>query len=629
MNISVLLVDDHPMFRKGLRQTIEAEPDLNVVGEASDGKEAIEKARKLSPDVIVMDISMPNITGIEATQQVLSNSPHTKVVALSIHAAKRFVIDMLRAGASGYILKDSAPEDLVNGVRTVIKGKFYLSPSITGVVVSELKDLLTDSPSPAPKEDTPPILRIKLRRPTLSPDLIPRSDLVARLDELRCRPLTLVSSAAGYGKSTIASLWLEAWDGPYAWLTLGEEENDLRTFTNYLVAAIGEAFPKICNSVRSLLEAAKLPPVSDLSRYLVNDLDMIEGPFMLVLDDFHHIRERTVYELLDALLTYPLSNLHLMLLTRRDPPLITSALRARDLLNEVGIADLCFTVAETKAFLENTLGYSVDEKTAVTIQERLEGWPVGLRLISLQLKNSGDLDNLLASLKGGFTTIVDYLMDEVLSRQPPEMARLMTATAILGQFCAPLCDALCELDAASGAGELNGDKFITRLKKDNLFLIAQDSEDRWFRYHHLFQQLLRDQVNQYWRPEEIAALRSQAKSWFAENDLTNDAVKHPLDAFKDSERGDESIAADLPNASAHQPTRKSTPSQPLVEPLTNRELDVLELLAQRLSNKEIAEKLFISAETVKSHLNNLYQKLTVNNRRQAIEKAQALGILKR
>jgi LuxR family maltose regulon positive regulatory protein len=310
-----------------------------------------------------------------------------------------------------------------------------------------------------------------------------------------------------------------------------------------------------------------------------------------------------------------------MLLTRRDPPLLTSALRGGGQVNEIGTADLRFTVAETMAFLENILGHSVEEKTAATIQERLEGWPVGMRLISQSLKHSGDLERLLAGLKGGFATIVDYLMMEVLSQQPPEMARLMAATAILEHFCAPLCDALHELDAGPGKGEMNGDEFIARLQKDNLFLIALDTEHRWFRYHHLFRQLLQDQLNRHWRPEEIAALHSRANAWFAANDITNDAVHQSLTVLRDGER------PIMPEAAGHQTLRASDPSQPLVEPLTNRELDILELLAQRLSNKEISEKLYISVETVKSHLKNTYQKLNVSKRRQAIEKAKNLGIL--
>jgi ATP/maltotriose-dependent transcriptional regulator MalT len=241
----------------------------------------------------------------------------------------------------------------------------------------------------------------------------------------------------------------------------------------------------------------------------------------------------------------------------------------------------------------------------------------------------------MESLKGGFVTIVDYLMEEVLSHQPPEMARLMTATAILDHFCVPLCDALCELDTAPCTGEMNGDEFIARLQKDNLFLIALDTENRWFRYHHLFRQLLQDQLNRHRRPEEIAALHSRANAWFAENDITNDAVKHSPAALRDDEHRSVPDTTDDESPSPHAPLSPSpslplTPSsgpQPLVEPLTKRELDVLELLAQRLSNKEIADKLYVSTATVKSHIHNIYGKLNVSKRRQAVEKAKKIGIL--
>jgi DNA-binding NarL/FixJ family response regulator len=253
MPTTILLVDDHPLFRKGLRLLLEEQEDFRIVGEAGDGREAIDRVRTLSPDVVIMDITMPNFNGIDATRQIVSEVPSAKVVALSIHAGKRFVEDMLQAGAAGYILKKSVPEDLVNGIRTVIQGDVYLSPAITGIVVSQYIELLVKSPPTAQVKDASPILRAKLHR--LSPDLVPRSDLVARLDELRRRPLTLVSSVAGYGKSTMASLWLDAWDGPYAWISLDEEENDLRIFLNYLLAAIRNAFPKACDTTQSLLQA--------------------------------------------------------------------------------------------------------------------------------------------------------------------------------------------------------------------------------------------------------------------------------------------------------------------------------------------------------------------------------------
>ena len=622
MAITILLVDDHPLFRKGLRVLLEEQADFRIVGGAEDGRGAIDKVRKLSPDVVLMDITMPDLDGIDATRQILSEVPSAKVIALSMHAGKHFVEDMLRAGAAGYILKKSGLEDLVNGIRMVVQGDIYLSPAITGIVVSEYKELLTRSPSPAQRKDALPILRTKLYRPALSSDLVPRSDLVAKLDELRRRPLTLVSSTAGYGKSTIASLWLEAWDGPYGWLSLDEAENDLHKFINYLLAAIRRAFPEACDTSRSLLQGPEVPPVSVLTRYLVNDLDQIENPFILVLDDFHKIREKTVHDLMGDLLKHPPQNMHMMLLTRRDPPLLTSILRSRDQVNEIGTADLCFTMAETAVFLKNTLELEVDGQTTATIQEKLEGWPAGLRLMSKTVEYSNDLDSLLAGLKGSFALIVDYLVTEVLSHQPPEMARLMAATSILNQFCAPLCDALLEFDAAPGTGEMNGDEFIARLQKDNLFLIGLDLENRWFRYHHMFQQLLQDQLHRRWRPEEIAALHSQAKAWFAENNMNDDAIKDSPAAFRDDEHRTVPDATDDKSPSRRRPT-----SQPLVEPLTNQELNVLDLIAQRLSNKEIAETLFISTTTVKWHLQNIYEKLNVKKRREAVEKAEALGIL--
>ena len=575
MSITILLVDDHPLFRKGLRLLLEEQEDFRIVGEAGDGQDAIDQVRTLSPDVVIMDIAMPDFNGIDATRQIVSENSSAKVVTLSMLAGKRFVEEMLQAGAAGYILKKSVPEDIVNGIRAVIDGEIFLSPAITDIVVSEYKKLLEKPSLTAEIETASPILRTKLQRPVLSPDLVPRSDLVALLDELRRRPLTLVSSAAGYGKSTMASLWLEAWDGPFAWLSLDDGENDLRQFISYLLAAICNAFPEACGTTWSLLQATELPPVSDLSRHLVNDLDKIEDPFILVLDDFHNIREKTVHELVSSLLKYPLSNLHLMLLTRRDPPLSISTLRTRGLLNEIGIAELLFTVAETAAFMEKTLGYSVDEKTAETIHKSLEGWPLGIRLVSQSLKHTGNLDRFMEGLKGGFTTIIDYLTEEVLLHQPPEMARLMTATAITDRFCAPLCDALLGSETATDKDGMNGDEFIARLQKDNLFLIALDTKNQWFRYHHLFRQLLQDQVNLHWQPEEVAALHSRASAWFAENDLIDDAVQQSPAAFMDDGNrtvpyvtDDESPSPPSPELLLAQSPFHSAPGRTLDKPRT-------------------------------------------------------------
>ena len=287
MATKILLVDDHPLFRKGLLHLLDEQDEFRIVGEAGDGNTAIDKVRTLSPDVVIMDISMPDLDGIEATRRILSEVPSIKVIALSMHSSKRFVEDILRAGAVGYILKGSVPEDLVKGLRIVIGGDIYLSPAITGIVVSEFTQLLEKLPSEKADQNISPMIRTKFRRPTLYSDLVPRSKLVERFADFQQRPLTLVCAAAGYGKSTLASLWLETWGGPCGWLSLDESDSDLNTFVNYFLEAICIAIPEACEATRSIFQGLQAPSMETISQHLVNDLDRIDEPFLLVLDDYH------------------------------------------------------------------------------------------------------------------------------------------------------------------------------------------------------------------------------------------------------------------------------------------------------------------------------------------------------
>jgi LuxR family maltose regulon positive regulatory protein len=317
----------------------------------------------------------------------------------------------------------------------------------------------------------------------------------------------------------------------------------------------------------------------------------------------------------------------LILLTRRDFPLLTSTLRGRGQINEIGVADLYFSVDETAFFLKHALGRSIDAKHLETIQEALEGWPAGIRLMVQSLNYSGDLDFLLAGLDGGFATIVDYLWNEVLLHQSPEMAKLMSATAILECFCAPLCDVLIEADPVLGAAGINGDEFIAKLQKGNLFLISLDTANHWFRYHHIFQQLLKNQLHKWWRPEEITTLHSQINSWCAGNNITLAGIEELSDTLHVPADGSQSQTIAPLTASLPKPRLSSVVQPAMVDPLTNRELDVLELLAQRFSNKEIAEKLCISTTTVKGHLQSIYGKLNVSKRRDATDRAKKMGII--
>lgn len=137
MSIKILVVDDHGIMREGLRLLIGQQEDMEIAGEGADGREAVELARKLRPDVVLMDVSMPGLNGIEAARQIIKENHGTKVLALSAYSNKRFVTDMLRAGASGYILKDGLANELVRAVRAVKANERYLSTKIAGIVIDD------------------------------------------------------------------------------------------------------------------------------------------------------------------------------------------------------------------------------------------------------------------------------------------------------------------------------------------------------------------------------------------------------------------------------------------------------------------------------------------------------------
>ena len=233
--ISLLIVDDQPVFLTGLHTVLHDHDDLLVLGEAKDGREAIQAVMKEKPDVVIMDISMPNLNGIDATREILKLSPGTKVLALSIHSGKRFVNEMLDAGAAGYLLKDSAPDELVKAIRKVMKGDMYLDSAIISTALDKYEI--------GEKPGNLNILRTKLHRPPVTNDIITRTRIIDQLETNIDKPFSLVSAPAGYGKSMAVSQWLEHTEILFTWLSLDEDHNDLRTFLLYLQAAIEKLFP--------------------------------------------------------------------------------------------------------------------------------------------------------------------------------------------------------------------------------------------------------------------------------------------------------------------------------------------------------------------------------------------------
>lgn len=352
---------------------------------------------------------------------------------------------------------------------------------------------------------------------------MPRQRLLLRLDEGTRRPLTLIIAPAGYGKSTLASRWARVRGAACGWISLGAEDNDLQQFLYYVLAATEPVLPQGALQTESLLEAQSLPPVGTLTRSLLNDLNKLKEPFCLVLDDYHCITDHRVHDLVAGLMDFPAKALHLVILSRKDPPLSVAGMRARGLVNEIRGDELRLTPQEVRLFLKQMGQLSVDDATAAILEEKIEGWPAGLRLTGLYLKEQKDPKSKAEILSGSSVHIADYLFAEVLSRLSPDMVSVLLSTAILDRFCAPLCQTLHDKQKEP-APCTRAEGFIRWLTQQNLFIVGLDDRGYWFRYHHLFQDFLRKELNRKRSAEQVAELHCVVGEWFSNAEILRQAT---------------------------------------------------------------------------------------------------------
>ncbi len=385
-----------------------------------------------------------------------------------------------------------------------------------------------------------PLIQTKLFRPHLQADLIPRPRLFDALNaHWKTRPLTLISAPAGYGKSVLASMWLESCDSPSCWISLDKRDNDLRTFVSYLLAALKTAFPDITLETQALLETPLLPSAPRLARYLLNDLTQKTVPFILALDDIHIIHEESIFDFLSELLQHAPAGMHLVLIGRQDPPLPVATLRAYQRVTEVRLRQLRFSTVETAALLTQRLQRVIDEDLAGAWTERTEGWAVALNLAALSLQRRETTD-LAPNIRGDSRYLHHYLLAEALGSLTPAKQAWLLKTSLLDRFCAPLCEVVCQEEGQESEGEpLTGKAFIAWLRQANLFLIDLDDRDKWFRFHHLFQENLQTQLRSQASDEEIAGMHQRASAWYHKNDLLEPAILHALAA------GDNATAVEL------------------------------------------------------------------------------------
>ena len=387
-----------------------------------------------------------------------------------------------------------------------------------------------------------PILRTKLHRPPVTADLVCRRRLHERMDLALQTPLTVVSAPAGYGKSSLVGQWAESLDHPCAWVSLDRTDSELEQFLAYMLAAVESLFPESCKETAKLLQAANLPPIPAFARNLANELDGLDRPFVLVLDDYHRIESSSsVHELFTRLLEFPPRPLRLVLVTRHDPPLPLSALRASSRLTEMRMQDLRFTESESAELFAKTAKIVVSENALANLQHEVEGWAVGLHLVSLALRHVDDPESFINDLHGGLAHTQEYLLREVLEAQSPEVGDSMLKASILDRFCPEILDAVC----APGAVGPSGQELVQLLQQGHLFTIPLDAQGEWFRYHHLFQKLLKELLRENAGVEEIATLHSRASAWFESQALITESIEHALVA------GDVERAAEIVERHRH------------------------------------------------------------------------------
>jgi len=391
------------------------------------------------------------------------------------------------------------------------------------------------------------LLQTKLYVPPPRPDLVPRPRLIESLDSC-LQPgakLALISAPAGSGKTTLVAQWLGMREGRFtgAWLSLDTGDNDLARFLVYLAAALGHG--ELGSQAPTLLRPSQTPSAESFLIALINDLAASadqpgeQQPLLLVLDDYHLIQTRSVHDALAFLLEHQPPHVHLVIITRTEPPLPLARFRGRGQVLTLSSDDLRFTLEETSAFLNQAMGLALTVEEIDALATGTEGWAAGLQMAALAYRDRPEVDRpaLTSWSKAPFVGsrfMMDYLLEEVLQRESPSVQTFLLQTAILECLCGPLCDAVTD----QGASHF----ILADLERRNLFLVPLDQEQRWYRCHHLFAELLRQRLDQV-QPDQIPALHRRASGWYRENGQMAEAIHHALAA------GDGNEAADMVQAS--------------------------------------------------------------------------------
>ena len=378
-----------------------------------------------------------------------------------------------------------------------------------------------------------PIIHTKLRPPFIRRSLVSRPRLQDEIAQGLCCPLTLVTGPAGFGKTTLVAASLAGGNLPVAWLSLDKDDNQVGRFLTYLVAALQCIDSNFGKEAAQLVAGMQPTSPEAVLTQVINDLEQSQTEIALVLDDYQFINSQAVHDALAFLLEHCPKTFHLVIVSRSDPPLPITRLRGRGQMVELRAGDLRFTVAESAQFLNEVMELCLDARSVAVLEERTEGWIVGLQMAALSMRDREDVSGFIEMFSGTNRYILDYLLEEVLAGQPLEIQRFLLHTSILQRLTAPLCDAV--LAGSEGAEWASDDRpmfacqsasILEYLERANLFLAPLDDERLWYRYHHLFADLLYARLQQTLNTQDIAMLHTRAAHWYQHNGLTYEAIHH-------------------------------------------------------------------------------------------------------
>ena len=371
------------------------------------------------------------------------------------------------------------------------------------------------------------LLTTKLNIPLARPGYVPRPRLLERLHESFGYSLVLVSAPAGFGKTTLLSEWVRHANIKAAWVLLDEGDNDPVRFWDYFITALQTLQPGWGEKILPLLHSSQPPSIEPILTALINDLSGITGDFMVVLDDYHLIESQQIHDGITYLLEHLPSQMHLVIASRADPPLPLAHFRGKGMMLEIRTDDLRFTLDDAASLFKELKTPTLAIEDIITLNDHTEGWVVGLKMAALSMRGQKDIPGFIASFTGNQRYVMDYLMEEVLQKQTQEVRDFLLKTSVLERLSGPLCDAV--------TGRKDGKDILLNLEHAHLFIVPLDESRRWYRYEHLFTDLLKHQCETVYGKEKVSELHRQASQWYEDNSLPDEAIHHALEA-KDWQR---------------------------------------------------------------------------------------------